>query len=128
VRDHVAGDPELAWALEPAERPGGLARAREKLHLVGGLLLSPPLLPFAIVGAPVYAVLLRRHERADRPRHERPTEECVHGLAALEDPLVQNPFTALGHVKQSRFRRWTLTVILFYLDWAARHVFNHGNL
>src|SRR3990170_2585247 len=26
VRDHVARDPELAWALEPAERPGRLAR------------------------------------------------------------------------------------------------------
>jgi hypothetical protein len=128
VREHVAADPELAWALEPAARPGVLARARVKLHLVGVLLLTLPLLPFAILGAPVYAILLRRHERADRPRHDRPDEEWVHGLASLEDHLVHNPFTALGHVKQSRFRRWTLTVILFYLDWAARHVFNHGNL
>jgi hypothetical protein len=128
VREHVAGDPELAWALKPAERPGLLARAREKTHMVGVLLLSLPLLPFAILGAPVYAILLRRHERSDQSPHVRPDEEWVHGLAALEDHLVHNPFTALGHVKQSQFRRATLTVILFYLDWAARHVFNHGNL
>jgi hypothetical protein len=128
VREHLAADPELAWALEPAGRPGFLARAREKTHMVGVLLLSLPLLPFAILGAPLYALVLRRHERRDPAPHVRPDEEWVHGLAELEDHLVHNPFTALGHVKQSQFRRWTLTVILFYLDWAARHVFNHGNL
>jgi hypothetical protein len=31
-------------------------------------------------------------------------------------------------VKPSRFRRWTLVVVLFYLDYAARHVFDRGNL
>jgi hypothetical protein len=128
VREHVAADPELAWALEPADRPGFLARARAKAHMVGVLLLSLPLLPFAILGTPLYAVVLRRHERRDPAPHVRPDEAWVHGLAELEDHLVHNPFTALGHVKQSQFRRLTLTVILFYLDWAARHVFNHGNL
>ena len=49
-------------------------------------------------------------------------------LAALEDHLVQNPFTAIGHVKPGRFRRWTLVVILFYLDYATRHFFNRGDL
>ena len=49
-------------------------------------------------------------------------------LAALEDHVVQNPFTAIGHVKPGRFRRWTLVVILFYLDYATRHFFNRGNL
>ena len=58
----------------------------------------------------------------------KPDEERVHELAALEDHLVQNPFTAIGHVKPSRFRRLTLVVILFYLDYATRHFFNRGNL
>ena len=49
-------------------------------------------------------------------------------LAALEDHVVQNPFTAIGHVKPGRFRRWTLVVILFYLDYATRHFFSRGNL
>jgi hypothetical protein len=128
VRDFVKGEPDLAWALKPAERPGFLARAREKLHMVAIPLASLPLLPFAILGAPFYAFVLWRHERADRSPHERPDEERVHELGELEDHLVQNPFTALGHVKPSRFRRLTLTVVLFYLDWAARHVFNRGNL
>jgi hypothetical protein len=128
VREFVEQEPALAWAREPAERPGFLARAREKAHLVAIPLLSLPFLPLAIVAAPIYAILLRRHERADQSPHHKPTEERVHELAALEDHLVQNPFTAVGHVKPSRFRRGTLIVVLFYLDYAARHIFNRGNL
>ena len=49
-------------------------------------------------------------------------------LAALEDHAVQNPFTAIGQVKPGRFRRWTLIVILFYLNYATRHFFGRGDL
>jgi hypothetical protein len=58
----------------------------------------------------------------------KPTEERVHELAALEDHVVQNPFAAVGHVKPSTFRRLTLKVILFYLDYATRHFFNRADL
>jgi hypothetical protein len=101
---------------------------REKVHLVAIPLLSLPFLPLAILAAPFYAIVLHRHERSDRSPHNKPSEQHVHELASLEDHLVQNPFTAVGHVKPSRFRRLTLIVILFYLDYAARHVFNRGNL
>jgi hypothetical protein len=128
VRDFAEHDPALAWALQPAERPGIAARVREKIHLVAIPLLSLPLLPFLLLGAPFYALLLRLHERADAPEGKKPDEERVHQLAALEDHVVQNPFTAVGHVKPSLFRRLTLIVILFYLGYAARHLFNRGNL
>jgi hypothetical protein len=128
VRQFVEQDPALAWALQPAERPGPLARAREKAHLIAIPLISLPFLPLAILAAPIYAIVLRRHERADQAPHVKPSEERVHELASVEDHLVQNPFTAVGHVKPSPFRRLTLIVVLFYLDYAARHVFNRGNL
>jgi hypothetical protein len=128
VREFVAQDPELAWALEPAERPGLVARTREKAHLVAVPLLTLPFVPILLVAAPFYALLLRLHEKRDEAPHVKPDEERVHLLAALEDHVVQNPFTAIGHVKPSRFRRLTLVVSLFYLDYATRHFFNRGNL
>ena len=128
LQELVKRDPELAWALESAERPGLTARAREKAHMIGIPLATLPLVPLALVAAPFYAFVLRRHEKRDQAPHVRPDEALVHELAALEDHLVQNPFTAIGHVKPSKFRRTTLNVIMFYLAYAARHAFNRGNL
>jgi hypothetical protein len=128
VRELVERDPALAWAREPAVRPSLPERLRETAHLVAIPVVSLPLLPLALLAAPIYLVLLRRHERRDVPEDAIPSEERVRELAALEDHVVQNPFTAVGHVKPSLFRRLTLKVVLFYLGWAARHFFNRGNL
>jgi hypothetical protein len=128
VREFVARDPALAWARRPAERPGLAARLREWAHLVAVPIVLLPLLPFALVGAPIYAVVLRRHERRDAAPHVKPEEERVHELAALEDHVVQNPFMAVGQVKPGRFRRVTLIVVLFFINYATRHFFNRGNL
>jgi hypothetical protein len=128
VHELAERDPALAWARRPAERPGLVARLREWAHLVAIPILLLPLLPFALVGAPIYAVVLRWHERRDKAPHVKPDEERVHELAALEDHLVQNPFMAIGHVKPARFRRVTLNVVLFFINYATRHLFNRGNL
>lgn len=128
VREHVQGDPALAWALEHAERPGRLARLREKLHLVAIPLLLLPLLPLLLVGLPVFAVVLWLHERRDAAPHVKPEQSRVLELAALEDHLVQNPFMAVGNVKPGRFRSLTLTAVLFGLNYTTRHFFNRGNL
>ena len=130
MREHVQSDPELAWALEPAERPGRLARVREKLHLVAIPLL---LLPLAAAAAPRAAVLRGRPRGSTsgataRRRTSSRTRSRILELAALEDHLVQNPFTAVGHVKPGRFRRLTLSAVLFDLNYATRHIFNRGNL
>ena len=98
------------------------------MHLVAVPLLTLPFLPLLLLAGAVLRVLLRVHEKRDAAPHEKPGEDRVHMLAALEDHLVQNPFTAIGQVKPGRFRRWTLVVILFYLDYATRHFFNRGNL
>jgi hypothetical protein len=128
MRELVGKDPELAWALEPAERPTFAARTRDKVHLVAVPLLSLPFLPLLLLVAPVWAVLLRSHEKRDEAPDVRPDEQRVQMLAALEDYVVQNPFTAIGHIKPGRFRLWTLVVILFYLNYATRHFFGRGDL
>jgi hypothetical protein len=128
MRELVADDPELARALEPAERPGLGARMKDKVHLVAVPLLTLPFVPLLVLVLPFFAVVLRVHEKRDASPHNKPSEELVQLLASLEDHVVQNPFTAIGHVKPSLFRRTTLRVILFYLGYAARHFFNHGNL
>ena len=128
VRDFVTGDPNLRWALEPAPRPSTLARAREAAHLVGVGLLVLVALPLAILTAPLYALLLRLHERRDEAPHHRADEATVLGLAALEDHLPVNPFTAVGHVKPGPFRALTIRVILFLLDYVTRHFLKPGDL
>lgn len=126
--EHVRADPSLAWALEPEPRfPLGWS-IREAVHLVAiplGLLLLTPLV---VVAAPFYAILLRRHERADVAENLLPDEETVQTLAALEDHVVQNPFTAIGFVKPGPFRRMTILGVLNGIAFAARHVFNRGSL
>jgi hypothetical protein len=129
VRRHVQNDPELAWALEEAERPGRLARLREQIHLVAIPLLLLPFVPLLLLALPVFAVLLRLHERRDgTPPHVKQEQSRILELAALEDHLVQNPFMAVGHVKPGRFRLLTLRAVLFGLGYTTRHVFNRGNL
>jgi hypothetical protein len=128
VRAFVAGDVQLAWALGPAERPTLGERVKDKVHLVAIPLATLPFVPLLLLVAPFFAVVLRVHEKRDPAPHVVPSDEVVQELAALEDHVVQNPFTAIGRVKPSLFRRVTLRVILFYLGWAARHFFNRGNL
>jgi hypothetical protein len=128
VREHVQGDPALAWAVEPAERPGLLARLREKLHLVAIPLLLLPLLPLLLLALPIFAVVLRLHERRDAAPHVKQEQSRILELASLEDHIVQNPFMAIGHVKPGRFRILTLSAILFGLNFTTRHIFNRGVL
>jgi hypothetical protein len=128
VRAFVRSDPRLAWALEPAERPSLPARLREWAHLLGVGALVLVALPFALITAPIYAVLLRLHERRDESPHHRADEATVHELAALEDHLPMNPFTAIGHVKPGPFRGLTIRVILYLLNYVARHFLKRGDL
>ena len=86
------------------------------------------LAPFALVAAPLFAALLRIHERRDPVITTRPGRDHTSALAAIEDIDVTNQFNVLGDVKPGFFRRATLLVLLVLLDYAARHVFNRGYL
>jgi hypothetical protein len=128
VRGKVEADEALRPALSPPPRLDLPFRVRELVHLVLVPLVVLVLLPLLLLVAPVFLVLLRRHERRDPAPRVKPTAQRVQRLAALEDHLVQNPFTAIGFVKPGRFRRLTLDVVLYAIDYVTRHVFNHGNL
>ena len=128
VQEHIAQDGRLSWARRPASTPGFAFRVKELAHFVGGVLLVVLLSPLLLVVAPVFLVLLWLHERSDPAPHLRPQREHVEELDALEDHLVQNPFTAVGFVKPGLFRLMTIKTILLAIDFAARHVFNNGNL
>jgi hypothetical protein len=129
VRRFVVGRPDLRWALEPAHGPGLAFRLRSTLHKIGGPVLVLLVSPLLLVLLPVWAVLLRRHERRDMPDDPIPPgRERLHELADLEDHVVQNPFTAVGVAKPGRFRFLTMLIVLRAANYGTRHIFNHGSL
>jgi hypothetical protein len=128
IRKFVGSQPRLRWALEPADRPGLAARLREWAHLAWVALLVLIALPFALLAAPVYALLLRRAEKRDEAPHNRADEATVLELASLEDHLPMNPFTAVGQVKPGPFRKMTINVVLYLLNAVTRHLLKPGDL
>jgi hypothetical protein len=128
IRRFIANEPALRWARRPAPRPGPLARLREKAHLLGVPLALLPFTPLLLAGVPLFAVVLRLHELTDPAPRSTPDPELVARLAAIEDHVAQNQFSALGFVKPGSFRRLLANVVLFATNYAARHVFNHANL
>ena len=77
-------------------------------------------------GVPVGAASCTR--RRSRRSSIGPRSSHILELSALEDYDVTNQFTALGSVKPSRFRRVLFPVILWLIDYFARHVFGRGHL
>jgi hypothetical protein len=115
-------------SLTPPE-PTPLAwQVHNVLHGVGIPLLLVLLAPFLVLYSPVFFVQLRRRERQDAEIAPRPEACHVRQVAALEDHDVTNQFSALGTLKPGRFRRWTLTFLLWILHYATRHIFHRGYL
>ena len=98
------------------------------LHLVGVplalLLLLPLLLPVALVTL----LRLRWLERTDPVRCPPVRDAHEDALASIEDHDTMNQFTAMGSIKPGLARRWMAISAFFLIDYAARHVFNHGGL
>ncbi|MGW4599423.1 hypothetical protein ACWEOA_29660 [Streptomyces sp. NPDC004457] len=128
VQEYVEGREDLAWARTGPPPPPLGWRIRRAAHLIGVPLAALALLPPLAVALPVWAVLLRRHERSDVPDRARPSHDRIRELAGCEDFVAQNPFTAVGSVKAGPFRRLTLTAVLFAVDYGVRHLFDRGNL
>jgi hypothetical protein len=117
-----------ALKLSP-EEPTPLGwRVANVLHAIAGPLVALLLLPVLLVYLPVFAVQLRRREARDPEVVPRVDPAHAQRLAEHEDHDVTNQFSAMGSVKPGAFRRWTLIVLLWGLDYTARHIFVRGRL
>jgi hypothetical protein len=129
IQEFVFEEPSLAWARRPARPPELWWRMKELAHAIVAPLVLLLLLPLVLVGLLVWIVALRLHERSDVPEHDAPPDPGrLELLTAMEDHVVQNPFTAVGFVKPGPFRRWTLQAVLAAVSYGIRHVFNRGRL
>jgi hypothetical protein len=128
IQRFVREDPSLRWAMSRAPHPSLRWRLKEGLHAVAGAAGLALAAPLVLLLLPLYAVVLRLHERLDSAPHIRPSPEHAERLAALEDFGVQNQFSAIGYVKPGTFRRLTIRAVLWLIDYSARHVFVRGSL
>lgn len=103
-------------------------QVRNWLHLIGVPLVGLILLPLLIVLLPLGIYLLRRHETTDPEYCPRPDAAAVLAMQELEDHDLSNSFTAFGPVKPGLFRNVLVRVVLFVIDYAARHFFARGHL
>jgi hypothetical protein len=101
---------------------------RNLIHCIAVPIILFLLAPVLILYLPIFVFQLRRREKQDPEILPRPDLSHVKQLADLEDHDVTNQFSALGSVKPGHFRRWTVTFLVWILDYGARHIFNRGHL
>lgn len=91
---------------------------------VGAVILAPVLLLLA----PVLALLLRHRETHDAVLAPVPSRERNHQLLAQEDHDITNQYGAIGSLKPGLFRRWLTILVLWVINWGARHIYAKGRL
>ena len=85
-------------------------------------------LPLIVIAAPIFFVLLRRHEHADPFVLQPLYPEKIFKLREGEDHDVTNQYSAIGSLKPGRFRLWTAIALLWLVGWAARQLYGRGRL
>jgi hypothetical protein len=111
-------------------------RNADLFHLLAPIVVAAALLMFApfttillaFVALVVVLVALRRRELTDPIVENRYDPEWVATLRLGEDHDVTNQYTAMGSIKPGRFRIGLEVVVLYVINWAARHVFTRGGL
>ena len=125
TKDEIAAD--RLTLTPPAATPIGW-QIGNIIHLIGVPVVLLLLAPLLLIYAPIFALQLRRRERHDPEVVPRPEPSHVQALAEIEDHDVTNQFSALGSVKPGLFRRWTVTFLVWLLDYGARHIYHRGYL
>jgi len=128
LQTYAAGRADLAWAMRPPAPPSLRFRVREAIHEVAVPLALLPLLPVLAAILPVWAVLLRISEQREQPITRRPSLEHLDELAGYEDFGTQNPFAVVGFIRPGLLRLATIRAVMFAIDYAVRHVYNHDDL
>ncbi|HEY4026295.1 MAG TPA: hypothetical protein VGO86_07670 [Candidatus Dormibacteraeota bacterium] len=128
IREHVAGDPSLSWALGPPAAPELGFRVREAAHMIAVPALLVLLLPVLVPAALVWLAWLRLHELNDPPPDVSLDPNRLRQLREEEDLGPQNQISTLAEVKPGAF--WHLTAWLFMgvANYSARHVFTRSSL
>ena len=103
-------------------------RLRNLLNLVGVPLILLVLAPFLLLYLPFFLLQLRWHEQNDPDIAPRIDPAHAHQLAILEDHDVTNQFSAMGSLKPGPFRRYTLTFLLWVIDYTAKHIYGRSRL
>jgi len=106
----------LAWQL------------RRVVHLVGVPLTLLALAPVLVLYLPLFIFQLRRREKSDMEIAPRPDPKHEAALSQLEDYDITNQFSVMGAIKPGLFRRWTLSFLLWLVNYTARHIYVRGHL
>lgn len=114
--------------LTPDEVTPAEWELRNLMHLLGLPIILLLLAPLIIVSLPFVIYQLRQREQRDPVVAPRPDPLNVRQLADLEDHDVTNQYNAFGTVKPGLFRRWTLTILLWVVNYTTRHIYNRGYL
>ena len=101
---------------------------RKLTHAIAVPLLGLAALPVLLLLSPILIYLLRSKEQHDPELAARPSLDVIRALQHHEDHDVTNQFSAVGTVKPGMFRRMTIIVLLFGLDYACRHIYTRGHL
>jgi len=128
IQRFVESDAALAWARRRAPAPSLRHRVAEAVHLVSWTVALLLLAPLALALLVPFVLVLRLHERRDEPELLRPDPDHARALGEIEDFGAQNQFSAVGFIKPGPFRRGLIAVVLFLIDFAARHVYVRGSL
>ena len=140
LRDLMMGDVRAGRLTLSADAPTPIGwRIANLLHLASlpavililllTLLLVPRIVLLGVIAVAVLAVVrLRVLEQTDPELCSRPPAKSVAELALLEDHDVTNQFSAMGTLKPGPLRLWTTMLVLWVIDWAARHIYKRGRL
>ncbi|BAV08324.1 hypothetical protein SAMN05421788_112132 [Filimonas lacunae] len=128
IKEHIAGIPSFAWALQPEPEPGLAWKLKHYGKLVGGVLL---LLVLAIALLPLlvlWLLLIVIDEIRDKPQPNIVTKEHLRALTDRETGMVQAQFSAVGNVKPGFLRRNTIQFLLWLTNFLAPYLFSKGKL
>ena len=97
-------------------------------HKLGIPLILLVVSPLLLIFAPFFLWWLRHLETTDPEITLRPDRQHIKSMSIQEDHDVSNHFNVFGDVKPGWFRLYLLKFLMLLLDYAARHVYNHGFL
>jgi hypothetical protein len=98
------------------------------IHAFGVPILLLLLTPFLALYLPVFIYQLRKREKTDLEIAPPVDLSYAQKLGRLEDHDVTNQFTVIGSIKPGLFRLWTMSFLLWVMDWTTKHIYIRGHL